>query len=130
MSDSVNASISLKKKDGSITNADPADLKKILENSIRFESISVSISVKRPIPRDKFDRNEYFETATINLLGMYDMVDVKDQMNDPLVKKTIAEAILSKTRKAFDLCRIGLKEQQEADGITVVSLASKTNLDA
>jgi len=130
MSDSVNTSITIKKKDGAVTAVDPVDLKKILETSIRFESISVSISVKRPIPRDKFDRNEYFETATINVSGMYDMIDFKDQMNDPLVKKAIAEAILSKTRKAFDLCRIGLKEQQEADGITVVSLASKTNLDA
>lgn len=130
MSDSVNARITIKQKDGSITAVDPVDLKKILETNIKFESVSVSISVKRPIPRDKFDRNEYFETATINMSGLYDMIDIKDQMNDPIVKKTIAEAILSKTRKAFDLCRIGLKEQQEADGITVVSLASKTNLDA
>ena len=48
--------------------------------------------------------------------------------SNPEVRTALAKAIVARARKAFDLSRVLLREQQEADGLTVVSLGEATSI--
>lgn len=127
MSDSVEAIIALTTPSGETVELAPQDLRAYLEKGIRLESLTASVKVTRSIPRDKFEKNDYFHSVSTNVSGAYALAGSMLDENDT-VRKALGAAIVSRARKAFDLCRVLLREQQEVDGLTVVSLGEATNL--
>ena len=117
----------LAKPDGENIEIAPTDLKAYLEKGIKLDTLTASVKVSRSIPRDKFEKNEYFQSVSTNLSGAYALAGSLVDSN-PEIRSALAKAIVSRARKSFDLCRVLLREQQEADGLTVVSLGEATSL--
>ncbi len=112
--------------DGKTVSVEPANLSNVLESLMKIDSITCSLKIARSIPRDKFEKNEYFESATLNVQDAYVMVG--SQRENPAVRKALSQAILNRARKAFDLCRFMLSEQQKTDGINLVSFTEVTKV--
>ena len=127
MSDIAIAKVVLTKPNGEEVEVAPSDLKTYLEKGIRLDTLTASIKVSRSIPRDKFEKNEYFQAVSTNLSGAYALAGTLVDSN-PEVRTALAKAIVARARKAFDLSRVLLREQQEADGLTVVSLGEATSI--
>ena len=127
MSDIAIAKVLLTKPNGEEVEVAPSDLKTYLEKGIRLDTLTASIKVSRSIPRDKFEKNEYFQAVSTNLSGAYALAGTLVDSN-PEVRTALSKAIVARARKAFDLSRVLLREQQEADGLTVVSLGEATSI--
>lgn len=126
MSDTTEALVTLRTAAGESVELAPADLQSYLEKGITLENLTASVKVSRSIPRDKFEKNEYFHSVSSNLSGAYALAG--DARENDTVRKALAGAIVSRARKAFQLCRMLLREQQESDGLSVVSLGDATNV--
>lgn len=127
MSDSIEAKVVLKTSAGQEVEVAPTDLKAYLEKGIQLETLTASVKVSRGIPRDKYEKNDYFHAVSSNLSGAYALAGDALENNDE-VRKALAGAIVSRARKAFDLCRVLLREQQEVDGIGIVNLGDATKV--
>jgi hypothetical protein len=125
MSDKVDAKITIK-VDNKDIELNPDDLRLFLEKGVKIDTLTASIKVSRSIPRDKFERNEYFHSVSTNISGAYDLLG--DSIENPEAKKVLTTMIIGRARKGFDLCRVLIREQQENDGLTVVSLGEATQV--
>lgn len=128
MSDTIEAEIELKTSSGETVRLAPGDLQEYLEKGIVLDSLATSIKVSRSIPRDKFEKNEYFHSVSTNLSGAYALAG--NMIDNDHVRKALGSAIVSRARKAFNLSRVLIREQQENDGLTVVSLGDVTKMDS
>lgn len=105
----------------------PADFHSYLDQASQINTVTTSIKVVRSIPRDKFEKNEYFFSNTTNVEGVYTTA-ANASGDQGMIRKILGGVILERVQKSFNLGRIALKQQQQSDGLTVVSLSDTTQV--
>lgn len=124
----IESSITLYRDTENELTIDPSDLVGLLEKEIKLDNATLSLKVSRSIPRDKFEKNEYFTSLNLQFSGIYELLKHLNGSQE-VIKKAFSNAIINRCSRGFDLLRALLSSQQQADGIGIVSFAERTKIN-